>query len=362
MKQLFFIALAASLSISSFAQNFVIKGNVSGLTDNSLVYLSNPANEKDTLAKAKVTKGSFVLKGKLEDIDSRFLIFPSINKKTVLFIGNDNVTVTGKAEDVYNLEVSGSSSHKDYEDFLLYVKPLNDYVEYYRSMMQTAPSASTRDSMGIMMNTAYNLYQGSLERFISRKNNSAVAGLALAYSYDTDPNKDAQLVERRLGMLTASAQKQKYAQQLQQMLQDGKIGAIGSKAIDFTQNDQNGKPVSLSQFKGKYVLVDFWASWCRPCRLENPNVVAAYNQFKDKNFTVLGVSLDQNKENWLQAITADNLTWTHVSDLRYWSNAVAQLYRIQSIPQNLLIDPNGVIIGKNLRGEELLSKLKELIK
>ena len=123
-----------------------------------------------------------------------------------------------------------------------------------------------------------------------------------------------------------------------------------------------GKNVSLSSFKGKYVLVDFWASWCRPCRAENPNVVNAYNQYKNKNFTVLGVSLDQAKPNWLQAIQADNLTWTHVSDLQFWNNAVAQLYHIQSIPANMLIDPTGKIIARDLRGEDLNRKLSELLK
>ncbi len=169
-------------------------------------------------------------------------------------------------------------------------------------------------------------------------------------------------MENRLNVLTATARSSKYGKHLGDLIQGGKIGAIGSKAMDFTQNDVNGKPVSLSSYRGKYVLIDFWASWCRPCRMENPNVVAAYNQYKGKNFTVLGVSLDQSKDNWLQAIKADNLTWTQVSDLQYWSNAVAQMYRIQSIPQNLLIDPNGLIIAKNLRGEELNARLKELIK
>jgi peroxiredoxin len=109
------------------------------------------------------------------------------------------------------------------------------------------------------------------------------------------------------------------------------------------------------------VLIDFWASWCRPCRIENPTVVKAYNQFKSKNFTVLGVSLDRAKDAWVKAIADDNLTWTHVSDLKFWSNEVAQKYKVESIPQNFLVDPNGKIIAKNLRGEELLRTLKQLL-
>ncbi len=139
--------------------------------------------------------------------------------------------------------------------------------------------------------------------------------------------------------------------------------AIGAMAMDFTQNDQNGKPVKLSDFKGKYVLIDFWASWCGPCRNENPNVVAAYQKYKDKNFTVLGVSLDKPdaKDAWLKAIADDKLTWTQVSDLKFWQNEVAVKYGIQSIPANFLIDPTGKIIAKGLREEALHLKLKELL-
>lgn len=139
--------------------------------------------------------------------------------------------------------------------------------------------------------------------------------------------------------------------------------SIGELALEFSQNDTLGKPVSLSSFKGKYVLLDFWASWCGPCRAENPNVVKVFNKYKDKNFTILSVSLDQpdGKDRWIQAIHDDKLTWTHVSDLQFWANAVAKQYDIQSIPANLLIDPKGKIIAKNLRGDKLEEQLQGLI-
>ncbi len=141
----------------------------------------------------------------------------------------------------------------------------------------------------------------------------------------------------------------------------GKAG-IGSMAPDITMNDVNDQPFSLSSLRGKFVLVDFWASWCSPCRMENPNVVAAYNKYKDKNFTVLGVSLDKNKEAWVKAIQDDKLTWNHISDLKFWSSAAVGLYGFDGIPYNVLVNPEGKIIATGLRGDDLLNKLEAVLK
>lgn len=147
---------------------------------------------------------------------------------------------------------------------------------------------------------------------------------------------------------------------------DGIIGQlenvqIGKTAPEFSLPDTAGVTVSLSDFRGKYVLLDFWASWCPPCRRENPNVVKAFQDYKDKNFTILGISLDNNKDKWLKAIADDKLTWTHVSDLKYWDSEIPALYGVRGIPANVLLDPNGVIIAKNITGEDLHTKLKEVI-
>lgn len=358
MKKFFTILLLFPLMLTA-QKKFSVSGNLPGLPDGSGVSLSNANSPTDTLAKGIVKNGAFELKGSVDEPNLYQLNLDGVQKKSILFIGNENVTVSGNIETVQDLQVQGSAVHNEFEQFKKTFNPLFQQLTEMGQRIQRLPSLAQDDST---MN-AYRQHLGTIKKevdnFVAKYPNSPVSPFVVVVTSEIE--QDLSVIEKRYASLGKNAQGGFYGKIIRQQIDDKKAGAIGSQAIDFTQNDTEGKPVSLSSFRGKYVLVDFWASWCRPCREENPNVVKAYNKFKDKNFTVLGVSLDNNKQPWLKAIKNDQLSWTQVSDLKGWNNEAAARYKIESIPQNILLDPSGKIIAKNLRGPELQSRLCELL-
>ncbi len=349
------------LPVLSFAQTTcALSGEGWPVPDSTVLRLFRNGDQSPS-QEARFISGSFSVVVPIEEANLYFLQVDGQDRPLEVFLEPGQVTIRPRKDRPGEYEVNGSRSHIEFQRFVQRFLPFVQQSNQLANVINITQNPAQRDSLMLLYQNGQRDMQLLIDSTIDANPSSPIGPFILSATYGF--NQDPVVLERRFNKLSLALQQSAAGKQLLALINDSKVGAVGSMAMDFTQSDVNGNPISLSSFRGKYVLVDFWASWCGPCRTENPNVVENYNRFKNKNFTVLGVSLDRpgQKDRWLQAIQDDKLTWTNVSDLQFWNNAVAKQYKVQSIPQNLLIDPNGIIVAKNLRGDALGQKLCELL-
>lgn len=373
MNRMFVLLLFPVLSFGQRAKEFELKGKLNFTQPVDWVYLRYVSGEQGRIDSVRPRGGELKIKGFITEPVAATLIvkykeqpgkgtFP--RELTEIFLEPAKVEFTANGS-LNNISFAGSKSNEEFKALLKQAEMYNQKLSLLYNEYDSLEQVGNKEAMSRVEKSIEQMEHESRQEvygsFVKANPGSAVALFALKEyaGYDIDPSK----VEPLFVALPVSAKTWPSAKTLKERIEVSKKTAVGSYALNFTQRDTLGKAVSLSSFRGKYLLVDFWASWCGPCRKENPNLVNVFNKYKDKNFTILGVSLDRPgaKDKWLAAIQKDNLKWTQVSDLKYWDNEVAKLYGITAIPQNLLLDPQGKIIAKNLRGQDLEKKLKELL-
>ncbi|MDP9040619.1 MAG: redoxin domain-containing protein [Bacteroidota bacterium] len=289
------------------------------------------------------------------------LSIPLINDAPEIQIDAD----LSRTKDFYT--ISGSPASKQLQDLLAGVIVRNNDVQVSLDQLDSLKKMNAPDSVLVAANnkknTALERLNSYLNRFIHTTPNATLGVLALGWATRTfqpvQTDSAMKYLKNRFPGNGFLAEMDKGSKQ--QSEQTASNSWVGKTVPELVMPDVNGKEVSVTSFHGKFLLIDFWASWCGPCRMENPNVVKAYKEFKEKNFTILGVSLDKDKDSWKKAIAQDHLSWTQMSDLKYWNSQAVETFGFQGIPYNVLVDPSGKVIAESLRGEDLDTKLKQVL-
>ena len=340
---------------------FILNGTVANSTKQVYMYqVIDGALELTDSASVVDQKFSF-----LEKTITPQMVYLSLDnsKKIPVFIENSEITIDFQGASADSMTVSGSNVQTEWESFQSEIAVFDEQLDSLYDAYYTANEAKDEAEMeriGIEYDFADSTKRAAIKNYVNSNPKSYITPyLITKYLLYSSELEDIMVLTENLD---ESISNSVYIETINRRIEDLEKTKVGATIPDFTQNDKDGNPISITDLRGQYVLVDFWASWCGPCRAENPNVVEAYQKYKDNGFTVIGVSLDDNKENWLKAIKDDKLDWYHVSDLQGWKNQVAQDFGVKSIPFSILIDKEGVILGKNLRGEELQQTLADLFK
>ena len=363
MKKILIPALCVlALSACTSTQKYTINGTVEGETEGTVHLVKFQNRQADTLASAPIQDGKFKLEGSVQEVSDAYLTVDGKRGRTPLIIENTTFTATLNPADNSQSKVEGTANQKVINDYLVIsndlMKKQSELYKEYTVAMQNQDQEKANE-----IRNQFEAYEKEAEAqeadLIKNNADSFVSAFIIASKMG---GMEFDQLKEMYGNLGENAKNSLYGKKIAERIAKLEAVAIGQTAPNFTLNTPEGNPLSLADIKGKVKIIDFWASWCNPCRQANPEVVEIYKEYHPKGLEILGVSLDNNQEAWVKAIEDDGLTWNHVSDLKGWENAAAQLYGVNSIPHLLVLDENNQIIARNLHGQELKDKIAEMLK
>ncbi|NBL65714.1 redoxin domain-containing protein [Flavobacterium sp. NST-5] len=374
MKKLLFAVVGSTLLFSCNKNDggYTIEGNATGFTNGQTVVLEKQDTIQMKLVPvdtATIENGKFTITGDIKEPELYFLQVDKAPSKLPFILENGTITVTLNKDSIQNTKISGTYNNDELASFNKETKILEEKIAKYQAdngpAMQEARGKNDTVTINKLMKGYTDLSKEMLDsniKYAETHPKSFLSVLILERSFYS-PEVDFARVEKTFNSLSSDLKNTTSGKKISQKLKSYNAVQVGKKAPDFSAKNPDGKTISLKESMGKVTIIDFWASWCAPCRQENPHVVALYNEFHSKGLNIIGVSLDQEgkADAWKKAIADDQLTWPQVSNLKFWNEPIAKKYNVSSIPATFILDENGVIVAKDLRGEELKAKVKELL-
>ncbi|HNY57108.1 MAG TPA: DUF4369 domain-containing protein [Bacteroidales bacterium] len=365
MKKTIILLLVVAVAAACAREpKFTLTGTIDGAGNETVVLQKRIPGGYQVLDSATIENGTFKIEGVIDYPQMVNLAIRGKRGGLNFFIENSDIAVHGHADSLYMGSVSGSATQAEYDSYKALLDETNaEMTKLYDSYRQARTDGNNElvASLEKEIEALDEKQMNIKKEFLANNTSSFIAPAVLS---EISYYLEADEMEGILNSFDTTLNQVQTVITLKERLVQLKAVAIGQKAPDFTLNDPDGNPISLSSKIGgdtKLLLLDFWASWCGPCRAENPFVVKTWTEYNKKGFDVFGVSLDRSREDWLKGIQDDKLTWTHVSEVKYWDCAPAKLYAVSAIPSNFLIDENGIIVGHNLRGDALAEKVKEIL-
>ncbi|RNL75259.1 AhpC/TSA family protein [Sinomicrobium pectinilyticum] len=360
---LFFMALIVASCGKQNKDSYTITVKIDGVEDGKQVFMkkADENNQPVDVDSTKVQSGEFTFSGKADTPEIHFILIDQVGNIPVI-VENGDIEIEAYKDSINFSKMGGSPSNDDFYEFISGTRGIGERINALRQQMMKASQERDTVTIATLQDTYADIQEEAKEyevKFVEEHSNSYISALVLEKML-MSRSQTPEEIKELLSSLSEDIQKTAVAQKVATQIESLTKVSIGSVAPEFSAPTPEGEMLALKDAQGKITIIDFWAAWCKPCRAENPHVVKLYEKYKDQGLSIIGVSLDRKKEDWEKAIAEDQLPWHHVSNLKFWQDPIAQLYNVKAIPATFILDEEGKIIAKDLRGEALDTKLAEL--